>query len=310
MTAGTSGATVSGSGSKSVTITGTLAQINALLNTDSTSTVSYIDNTYNPSASATLTLSINDNGHTGSGGALTGSDTATINITTVVSAATYTTFNGSTQTNLTEIDTNSGTARITLTFSGAVHFSGGNPTLTMADGDDVPPTSDNDVATYVSGSGTNQLVFIYTPESDALTHDLAIIAVNGTIKDALNNTVNTTPFIGVLTNHVYINNTIHQEHLGVNEPAAPAGVAGDPINLALTDLSGGQSGPVTVTVTGAPSDWSLDQGTNLGGGIWAVQTSDPAALTIRTPANFVGAALLNVTESWTNADGSTGTAMS
>ena len=96
--------------------------------------------------------------------------------------------------------------------------------------------------------------------------------------------------------------------LAVIGALAPAGVAGEPINLALTDLSGGQSGPITVTVAGAPSDWSLDQGTNLGGGIWAVQTSDPAALTIRTPANFAGAALLNVTESWTNADGSTGTA--
>ena len=148
VTAGTSGATVSGSGGRSVTITGTLAQINGLLNTDGTSTVSYIDNTYNPSPSATLTLSINDNGNTGSGGALTGSDTATINITPVVSAVTYTTFNGSTQNNLTEIDTNSGSVRITLTFSGAVHFSGGNPTLSIADGDDVPPGSDDDVATY------------------------------------------------------------------------------------------------------------------------------------------------------------------
>ena len=42
----------------SVTITGTVAQINALLNTDGTSTVSYIDNTDTPAASATLTLSI------------------------------------------------------------------------------------------------------------------------------------------------------------------------------------------------------------------------------------------------------------
>ena len=82
VTAGTSGATVSGSGTNSVTITGTLAQINALLNTDSTSTVSYIDPTDTPSASATLTLSINDNGFSG-GAALTGSDTAIINITAV-----------------------------------------------------------------------------------------------------------------------------------------------------------------------------------------------------------------------------------
>ena len=55
--AGTSGAVVSGSGTNTVTVTGTLAQINALLNTDSTSTVSYIDATDTPSASATLTLS-------------------------------------------------------------------------------------------------------------------------------------------------------------------------------------------------------------------------------------------------------------
>ena len=82
VTAGTSGATVSGSGTNSVTITGTLAQINALLNTDSTSTVSYIDPTDTPSASATLTLSINDNGFSG-GAALTGSDTAIINIGSV-----------------------------------------------------------------------------------------------------------------------------------------------------------------------------------------------------------------------------------
>ncbi len=83
VTAGTSGATVGGSGTSSVTITGTIAQINALLNTNGTSTVSYIDDTDTPSASATLTLSINDNGNTGTGGPLTGSDTATINITAV-----------------------------------------------------------------------------------------------------------------------------------------------------------------------------------------------------------------------------------
>ena len=79
VTAGTSGAVVSGSGTNTVTVTGTLAQINALLNTDATSTVSYIDATDTPSASATLTLSINDNG-LGGGAALTGSDTAIINI--------------------------------------------------------------------------------------------------------------------------------------------------------------------------------------------------------------------------------------
>jgi hypothetical protein len=318
VTAGGSGATVQNSGSNSVTISGTLAQINALLNTDGTSTVSYIDNTYAPSASATLTLSINDNGHTGSGGALTGSDTATINITPIVSAATYKTFDSSTQnsshqTNQTEIDLNHGTATITLTFSGAVTYTGGNnQTLTVADGDETPPQSDNDTASYntsLSDPTHGVLVFTYTPDSDGRTHALAIIGVNGTIKNAnTGQSLSTAAFIGVLSNHVHTDNTIVQEHLGVNEAAAPAGVAGEPINLALADLSSGQSGPITVTLTGVPSDWTLDQGTNLGAGAWTVQTSDLAALTVRTPTNFAGAALFNVTASWTNADGSTGTA--
>ena len=85
-------------------------------------------------------MSINDKGNTGTGGALTGSDTATINIAPIVSACTYKTFNNSNQqTNQTEIDSgngsNAGHATITLTFSGAVTFTGGNPSLTMADGE-------------------------------------------------------------------------------------------------------------------------------------------------------------------------------
>jgi Ca2+-binding RTX toxin-like protein/ABC-type uncharacterized transport system ATPase subunit len=82
VTAGGSGAGVAGSGTSSVTLTGTIAQINALLNTDGTSAVSYIDSSDNPSTSATLTLAINDGGATG-GGSLTAQDTATINITAV-----------------------------------------------------------------------------------------------------------------------------------------------------------------------------------------------------------------------------------
>ena len=89
ITAGTSGAVVSGSGTSSVTLTGTVAQINALLNTNGTSTVSYIDNTDTPSASATLTLTVDDNGNTGTGGDLIASDSTTINITAVNDAPVF-----------------------------------------------------------------------------------------------------------------------------------------------------------------------------------------------------------------------------
>ena len=89
VTAGGSGALVSNSGTSSVTITGTVTQINNLLSTDGTSAVSYTNGLDAPSASATLTLLVNDNGNTG-GGSLTNSDTATINITAVNDAPTLT----------------------------------------------------------------------------------------------------------------------------------------------------------------------------------------------------------------------------
>src|SRR3984893_10780258 len=90
----------------------------------------------------------------------------------------------------------------------------------------------------------------------------------------------------------------------------PAGVAGNPINLALTDPSSGQAtSPITLTFTGVPADWSLNEGTNLGNGAWTVETRDLSALTVTTAATYTGAMVFNVTETWANADGSIGTAI-
>uniref|UniRef100_UPI0010F595AF beta strand repeat-containing protein n=1 Tax=Ramlibacter sp. 2FC TaxID=2502188 RepID=UPI0010F595AF len=86
----------------------------------------------------------------------------------------------------------------------------------------------------------------------------------------------------------------------------PAGVAGSPINLALTDPTADANDAITVTLTGVPSGWTLDGGTDLGNGAWTIQTNDPSALTITTPPDFTGAMLLPVTMTWTNADGTTG----
>ena len=53
----------------------------------------------------------------------------------------------------------------------------------------------------------------------------------------------------------------------------------------------------------------MSDGTDLGNGMWSVQTSDPGALSITPSSSFVGAAMLVVNESWTNTDGSTGNAV-
>ncbi|BAV48106.1 Autotransporter-associated beta strand repeat protein [Mesorhizobium loti] len=90
---------------------------------------------------------------------------------------------------------------------------------------------------------------------------------------------------------------------------APAGVAGESINLGLVDLSIDHVGATSLVVGGIPSNWNLNEGTNNGDGSWTVVTNDVASLSITSPANYVGAMVLNVTETWTNAGGTTGAAI-
>ncbi|UPK25389.1 VCBS domain-containing protein [Bradyrhizobium sp. 195] len=71
---GTAG--ISGSGTSTVTLTGTLSAINSTL----ASTVNYVP-TSNFAGTSTLTMTTNDNGHTGAGGGLTDVDTVTISVT-------------------------------------------------------------------------------------------------------------------------------------------------------------------------------------------------------------------------------------
>ena len=72
----------------------------------------------------------------------------------------------------------------------------------------------------------------------------------------------------------------------------PAGIAGEPINLGLTELSADNGGLTTVTVKNLPSDWTLNDGTQHADGTWTVQTTDVGSLTVTTPANFTGAFVL------------------
>jgi surface adhesion protein len=71
-------ATIANSGTGTVTLTGTAAQINATL----ASNVTYVPSA-NFNGAASLTMTTNDNGNTGSGGALSDTDTVTINVTAV-----------------------------------------------------------------------------------------------------------------------------------------------------------------------------------------------------------------------------------
>ena len=89
---------------------------------------------------------------------------------------------------------------------------------------------------------------------------------------------------------------------------APAGVAGEAINLGLTNPTD-HVGPITVNISGVPSGWTMSEGTNNGDGTWTVQTNDIAALSVTSPESYTGALVLDVAENWVNADGSSGKAV-
>ncbi|WP_341486571.1 VCBS domain-containing protein [Pararhizobium sp. A13] len=89
---------------------------------------------------------------------------------------------------------------------------------------------------------------------------------------------------------------------------APAGVAGAPINLGLTNPAG-HVGVVTLTIAGVPSGWTLSEGTDNGDGTWSVQTNDVSALTATSPHSFSGAVKLHMAETWSDGNGGTGLVM-
>ena len=140
-------------------------------------------------------------------------------------------------------------------------------------------------------------------EINAALATASYISAPGHDSDSL--TVTTTDPSSISSNNT-VTQTVAITVTGVTD--GPAGVAGSPINLALANPSAADGGPVALTITGVPSGWQLNEGTNLGNGTWTVQTNDLSALTVMTAAAYSGAMVLGVTETWTNANGSTGTA--
>ncbi|UPJ94240.1 VCBS domain-containing protein [Bradyrhizobium sp. 172] len=88
---------------------------------------------------------------------------------------------------------------------------------------------------------------------------------------------------------------------------APAGIAGEAINLGLTNPTE-FVGSITVSIAGVPAGWTLSEGIDNGDGAWTVQTNDLSSLNVTAPSGYVGATALHLTETWTNVGGSAGRA--
>jgi hypothetical protein len=210
ITAGTSGVTVGTNGTSSVTLTGTLAQINALLNSDGTSTVSYTETNENPAATVTLTLQINDQGNTGTGGALTGIDTSTIGITAVndppVSTITPTSYSATEQVNLSlkanglavsDVDGNSGSETVTLSVTEGI--------LNVTTGGS---------GAGVAGSGTNSVTMTGT-----LAQINALLNTDGTSTVSYNDNTDTPAASATLTLTIHDNGNTGGGDLSASDTA-------------------------------------------------------------------------------------------
>ncbi|WP_223547101.1 VCBS domain-containing protein [Pseudomonas sp. A-B-19] len=210
----------------------------------------------------------------GNGG--TDTQTITVNVQNVVETPVDTVAPTVTSITASPMLGNNGSGKITITFSEAViNF----------DISDFSVTTGRGTLSNFSGSGTT-----YTVDFTRFDNNSG----NGSVKAIVTNTY--TDLAG---------------NTGVaftSSANLPAGVAGDPINLALNIPSADISGPITVAISGVPSGWTFNAGTDNGDGTWTVQTSDPAALTVTTPSDFAGALVLGVSMTWTNADGSIGNA--
>ncbi|WP_210240532.1 Ig-like domain-containing protein [Mesorhizobium sp. B3-1-3] len=90
---------------------------------------------------------------------------------------------------------------------------------------------------------------------------------------------------------------------------APAGVSGQAMNLGLTDPAVDRIGAVSLTIAGVPESWSLSEGMDIGNGTWMVQANNLAKLSLTSPDGYAGALGLNISETWTNADGSIGSGL-
>jgi hypothetical protein len=81
----------------------------------------------------------------------------------------------------------------------------------------------------------------------------------------------------------------------------PAGVAGSPINLGLDHPEG--ASVIDIVIHALPTGWTIEGAENQSDGSWLVRTTDASNLTVTTPVMYAGAAVLDVTMTWTSVDG-------
>ena len=281
VTAGNSGVdSVTGSGTSSVTVTGTVTEINNLIGgvaqSSTEGTIIYNPNSDNPPATATLTLLVDDTGDTG-GGALTASDIATINITAVNDAPNTNAGSGTGSEDATsiavslsgtDVDGTVASFKITsLPGNGTLYTDSGLGTAITLVSAPVPATGNAATVYFVPALNFNgSPTFQYAAIDNNGTQDGSAATATITV-----NAVNDAP---VLTDVAVPALTAVNEDAGV-----PSGAVGTVITSLVDFVTGGSSlNNVTDIDASAVLGVALT-GTNNANGIWYYSTNSGGAWT-------------------------------
>jgi Ca2+-binding RTX toxin-like protein len=332
-------AAIANSGTSSVTLTGTMAQINATL----AANVTYVP-TANYGGAATLTMTTNDGGNTGSGGALTDVDTVAINVVAVADTPMLLTLPSQINAIVAGVNTISASTGIT-----AANLAGtiGLPAATLNSFDPAAgsTTSDPGNVTAFNGAvsnfnyevmaGTNvAFKWTFTNAEDTISeinqgyNDMVVVTVtapDGTQTSQLitasetlgplNNGAGTYTFAAPTDGHyqfswMVINGldgnksssvAINDVSLNIGGKAYGA-IVDVPIQAALTDTDGSET--LSVSVSGVPAGSGFSAGTDHGGGLWTFASTELSNLKYLAADGFTGT--VNLTVSATSTESSNG----
>jgi hypothetical protein len=253
-------AAIAGSGSSTVTLTGTVSQINATL----AATVNYVP-TANFNGAATLTMTTSDNGNVGAGNVLTDVDTVGITVTAVNDApvntlpASYTTTEDTSfklsGLSIADVDVASGTTTVTLAV--------GSGTITAANAGGVTVTGSGTGSLQLSGTLTNINAYLgnvtnqptYVPAANVdgtvvltmTTSDGGNTGTGGTLTDVDSININITQVVEAPTLSATAANPVFAEGAGSTQAAAVAVYSGAAVSAAD---SGQTITGLTFTVSG------------------------------------------------------------
>ena len=213
-------------------------------------------------------------------------------------------FNGDGKLDLVVSNVNSNTVSVLLgtgtgSFASAVNYAVGSGPVALAVSD-FNGDGKADIAVTNGGGGTITLLF---GNGNGTFAGRADFTIGDTPRGIAVNDYNGDGKADILVANLNSNSL----SILLHNPTAPgpAGIAGHAIGLGLSNPWEDSGSLTNVTVSGVPTGWTLNAGTDLGDGRWDVSPADLGQLAVTAPNSFAGAKVLDVTETWIEADGTT-----